>query len=128
MTEDKSKVHKWNTVKRLGQYVKPYKWKTIGVILVLLVVMTCNTLNPYLMKVSIDTFVANKNVSGLFGMGLALVGINIVAMILSKIRILSMSKITNRILIDIRDELYTHIQTLSFSFLIIDQLEKYFQE
>ncbi|MGG7165430.1 ABC transporter ATP-binding protein [Clostridium ihumii] len=116
MVEDKSKVHKWNTVKRLGQYVKPYKWKTIGVILVLLVVMTCNTLNPYLMKVSIDTFVANKNVSGLFGMGLALVGINIVAMILSKIRILSMSKITNRILIDIRDELYTHIQTLSFSF------------
>ncbi|GAA0115567.1 ABC transporter ATP-binding protein [Clostridium senegalense] len=111
-----NKVHKWKTVKRLGGYIKPYKWKTLGVIFLLLIVMSCNTLNPYLMKVSIDRFVSVKDVKGLFSIGLVLVAINILAMLLSKIRILSMSKITNKVLIDIRHELYTHIQTLSFSF------------
>lgn len=87
----------------------------------LLLIMSCNTLNPYLMKVSIDKFVSAKDVNGLLGIGVVLLLLNIIAMILSKIRMLSMSKITNQILVNIRHELYTHIQTLSFSFLIIDQ-------
>ncbi len=110
------KTHKWKTVKRLFTYVKPYIWKTLGVIFLLLLVMGCNTLNPYLMKVCIDTFVENSDMKGLLTFGAVLVGLNLISMILSKIRILSMSKITNKILVDIRDEVYTHIQTLSFSF------------
>lgn len=96
--------------------MKPYKWKTIAVVLLLLIIMSCNTLNPYLMKISIDKFVVAKNVKGLLQIGILLILINVVAMLLSKVRILSMSKITNKVLIDIRHELYTHIQTLSFSF------------
>lgn len=107
---------KLSTIKRLLGYVAPYKWKSIGVIILLLLVMGCNTLNPMLMKVSIDKFVNVANVNGLIGVGVALVILNLVVMILSKIRILIMSKITNQILVDIRHELYTHIQALSFSF------------
>ncbi len=112
----RKKTHKWKTIKRLLKYVAPYKWKTIGIILMLLLIMSCNTLNPYLMKVSIDKFVSAKDVNGLLGIGAVLVLLNIIAMILSKIRMLSMSKITNQILVNIRHELYTHIQTLSFFF------------
>ena len=113
---NEKKTHKWKTIKRLLKYVAPYKWKTIGIILMLLLIMSCNTLNPYLMKVSIDKFVSAKDVNGLLGIGAVLLLLNIIAMILSKIRMLSMSKITNQILVNIRHELYTHIQTLSFSF------------
>lgn len=113
---EESKPQKLKTVKRLLTYVKPYKWKTIGVIFLLLLVMGCNTLNPYLMKVSIDKFVSNKDMNGLLTFGAILIFLNIFSMILSKIRILSMSKITNRVLVDIRHEIYTHIQTLSFNF------------
>ena len=55
---NEKKTHKWKTIKRLLKYVAPYKWKTIGIILMLLLIMSCNTLNPYLMKVSIDKFVS----------------------------------------------------------------------
>lgn len=116
MEEVIKETSKITTLKRLLKYVSSYKWKAIGVIFLLLIVMGCNTLNPMLMKVSIDNFVESSNVKGLLGIGLALVVLNLVVMVLSKIRILVMSKITNQVLVDIRHELYTHIQTLSFSF------------
>ncbi|MZK51681.1 ABC transporter ATP-binding protein [Clostridium beijerinckii] len=103
-------------VKRLLTYVKPYKIKVTLVILLLLIVMACNSVTPYLMKISIDTFVAEKNVNALFLLGCGLILMNIFSMILSGIRTIAMSKITNQILVDIRHSLYTHIQTLSFNF------------
>ncbi|WP_017210679.1 ABC transporter ATP-binding protein [Clostridium beijerinckii] len=103
-------------VKRLLTYVKPYKIKVTLVILLLLIVMACNSVTPYLMKISIDTFVAEKNVKALFLLGCGLILMNVFSMILSGIRTIAMSKITNQILVDIRHSLYTHIQTLSFNF------------
>lgn len=103
-------------VKRLLTYVKPYKIKVTLVILLLLIVMACNSVTPYLMKISIDTFVAEKNVKALFLLGCGLIFMNVFSMILSGIRTIAMSKITNQILVDIRHSLYTHIQTLSFNF------------
>lgn len=113
---NEKRTHKWKTIKRLLKYVAPYKWKTLGIVLMLLLIMSCNTLNPYLMKVSIDKFVSVGDVKGLLGIGVVLVLLNLIAMILSRIRMMSMSKITNQVLVNIRHELYTHIQTLSFSF------------
>ena len=107
---------KMKIIKRLLSYVKPYKLKVIFVIFLLLIVMACGTLTPYLMKVSIDTFVEYKNIRGLLLLGGVLILINVISMILSGIRTIFMSKITNQILVDIRHSLYTHIQTLSFSF------------
>lgn len=103
-------------VKRLLTYVKPYKLKVTLVILLLLIVMACNSVTPYLMKISIDTFVTEKNVNALFLLGCGLILMNVFSMILSGIRTIAMSKITNQILVDIRHSLYTHIQTLSFNF------------
>lgn len=103
-------------INRLLTYVKPYKLKVAFVVFLLLVVMSCNTLTPYLMKLSIDTFVAEKNIQALLFLGGGLILLNIFSMILSGIRTIAMSKITNQILVDIRHSLYTHIQTLSFNF------------
>ncbi|MDR3594109.1 ABC transporter ATP-binding protein [Clostridium sp.] len=103
-------------IKRLLTYVKPYKIRVILVVFLLLVVMACSTLTPYLMKLSIDTFVAQKNVKALLLLGTGLILINVFSMVLSGIRAIAMSKITNQILVDIRHSLYTHIQTLSFNF------------
>lgn len=113
ITNESSKIE---IIKRLLSYVKPYKLKVAFVILLLLIVMACNTLTPYLMKVSIDTFVKEKNIKGLIFLGTSLIFINLLSMILSRIRTISMAKITNQILVDIRHSLYTHIQTLGFNF------------
>jgi ATP-binding cassette subfamily B protein len=113
ITNESSKIE---IIKRLLVYVKPYKMKVIFVIFLLLIVMACGTLTPYLMKLSIDTFVAEKDIKSLLFLGGALILVNILSMLISGIRTIAMSKITNQILVDIRHSLYTHIQTLSFNF------------
>jgi ATP-binding cassette subfamily B protein len=101
---------------RLLQYLKPYKLKAFIVIILLLFVMVCGIINPYLLKIAIDSYIGDSNFKGLMFIGALLLTLNILSMIASKIRIVMMSAITNNILVNIRHELYTHIQKLSFSF------------
>ena len=101
---------------RLSKYLKPYKKQSVIVILLMFFVMLCSVINPYLLKVAIDDKVVNKDVSGLVLIGVVLVVLNLIAWVFSRIRWNMISEITNNILINIRHELYSHIQTLSFEF------------
>lgn len=101
---------------RLKAYLKPYKAKSMIVILLMILVMLCNVVNPYLLQQAIDVHVVNKDINGILLIGGLLLIINIFAWIASKIRWTMISKITNNILVNIRHELYEHIQKLSFDF------------
>lgn len=101
---------------RLIAYLKPYKAKSMIVILLMILVMLCNVVNPYLLQQAIDVHVVNKDINGILLIGGLLLIINIFAWIASKIRWTMISKITNNILVNIRHELYEHIQKLSFDF------------
>lgn len=101
---------------RLIAYLKPHKAKSMIVILLMILVMLCNVVNPYLLQQAIDVYVVNKDINGILLIGGILLVINIFAWIASKIRWTMISKITNNILVNIRHELYEHIQKLSFDF------------
>lgn len=109
-------MHKLNTLKRLLSYVKPYKEKALGIILLLLFIMGCSVVTPFLMQIAIDTFIAQKNVPGLLYIGALLTLLTLASMLLSKVRIYAMSQIINTVLIQIRKDLFSHLQTLSFKF------------
>lgn len=106
----------FTTIKRIISYLKPYKVRVFFIILMMLTVMACNVLIPFILQISIDTFVVSKNIPGLIEFGFLLLGISALSMVVSKFRMLWMNELANKILISIRHELYTHIQTLSFSF------------
>lgn len=114
--EDQLNRSKTEIIFRLGTYLKPYKLKTFWVICLLLFVMIVGILNPYLLKVAIDKYIKHGNVKGLVIIGILLIVLNFVAMMASKIRWTMISSVTNNILVNIRHELYTHIQKLSFNF------------
>jgi ATP-binding cassette subfamily B protein len=101
---------------RLLGYLKPYKIKVLIVLILLIFVMVCGLLNPYLLKIVIDKFIVNKNLNGLVFIGLGMLVYNFLSMLASRLRINTMAAITNEILLTIRQELYTHIQKLSFAF------------
>ena len=107
---------KFQLIKRLFSYLKPYKKESSFAILLMVLVMLCNLINPLLLGKAIDTYVVNKNVRGLIIMGLCLCTCNLAAWSFSKIRYILVAKVSNQILIEIRHELYTHIQGLSFNF------------
>ena len=114
--EETMRRSKSEIIGRLLVYLKPYTWKSIIVILLMVFVILCGILNPYLLKVAIDNNVVNKNINGLLEIGVLLVSINLVSWVLSRIRWKMISEITNNILVNIRHELYAHIQKLSFDF------------
>lgn len=101
---------------KLFKYLKPYKLKSFIVIVLMILVMISGIVNPLLLELAIDDYVVNKNVSGLFIIGGALIALNLLAWVLSKIRWTLITSITNNILVNIRHELYSHIQYLSFDF------------
>lgn len=114
--EDLQRHSKLEIIGRLMKYLKPYKIKALFVILLMIFVMICGILNPYLLKVAIDNNIQKGDIKGLLIIGAVLLVLNSLAALATRIRLISMSSITNNILINIREELYTHIQKLSFSF------------
>lgn len=116
---DDEQVQSYNkkvTLTRLFRYLLAYKGPITVVILIMLVTVAISIINPLILERAIDIHIVNKDFSGLLKLGLMAIGINIVFVILVKLRMYLMAKISNEALLTIRQELYTHIQKLSFNF------------
>lgn len=103
-------------IKRLFGYLSPYKFQVLLIILLMGFAIGAELLNPFFMKLAIDQYVANNDMKGLVFVGLGMIVLKILAMFAAKGRIIMMSRVTNQILLTIRQQLYSHIQKLSFSF------------
>ncbi len=103
-------------IKRLLTYMKPYTGPVIRTLLLMGIVIAVELLNPYIMKLGIDKFIAEGDWKNLFVLGGAMIVANAVALVCSRSRMIIMGKVSNRILLTIRHQLYSHIQKLSFSF------------
>lgn len=111
-----SNVDKKNTLVRLFKYLLAYRLTIVIVILIMLVTVLISIVNPLLIETAVDVHIANRDIKSLIRLcSLALV-MNIVFVILVKTRMYLMAKISNNVLLTIRQELYTHIQKLSFNF------------
>ena len=107
---------KLKVIGRLLKYMLEYKKQIIGVIIALLVTMSISMVTPLLLEYAIDVKIAGKDWYGLLtvaGITLALCLIN---MLVSRAWMKTMAHVSNNVLMTVRDKLYSHIQTLSFSF------------
>lgn len=101
---------------RLFRYLFTYK-KSIFIVLVIMLFSVAITLiNPLLIENAVDIYIKNKDTKGLILLCIIAVLLNVLFIVLVKIRMYIMAKLSNDVLVTIRQELYTHIQTLSFKF------------
>ncbi|MBZ9637176.1 ABC transporter ATP-binding protein [Clostridium sp. FP1] len=114
--EQFKEASKGKLIIRIFSYLKPFKLKVALVILLMVVVMVCSLVNPYILKLAIDKYIGTSNIRGLAQIAGLMVVFNIISLIASRIRINIMASVTNSALLNIRQELYTHIQKLSFTF------------
>ena len=108
---DKKKI-----LKRLLSYLLEYKLAILFVLLCMGITVAISLVNPLIIEEALDNYVANKNLPGLMKLGIFALLLNLIFVVMVKIRMLVMAKITNKILLKIRQDLYEHIQTLSFAF------------
>lgn len=114
--EQMKNTQKKQIILRLFSYMNKYKLAVFGVLCCMGVTVTIKLINPLLIETAIDDHVAENDMNGLMLIGLIAVIINVLYFILIKVRMYTMSVISNKILLDIRQELYEHIQKLSFKF------------
>lgn len=103
-------------IKRLFGYLKEYKAGIVIVLLAMGITVGINLANPLILEYAIDNYVAKGDVKGLLTLGVIAVALSLLFIVFVRVRIYVMSKISNEILLKIRQEMYEHIQTLSFSF------------
>lgn len=103
-------------IKRLFGYLKQHKRAVVQTLMLMAVSITADLANPYFMKLGIDKFIKGKDAKGLLVLGAVMVVVYLVSALCVRYRIKVMSKVSNRILLTIRQQLYSHIQKLSFAF------------
>ena len=114
--EQISNKTKRETLFRLFKYLFGYK-KTIAVVMLLMAATTTIVLvNPIILERAIDVHIRNKDSEGLIKLGILGVVLNVLLILLIKLRMYLMAKVSNDVLVKIRKELYEHIQTLGFQF------------
>lgn len=104
------------TLLRLFKYLLLYKKEIAIVLFIMGCIVAITLINPLIIERAIDVHIANNDMNGLIKLGIFAVIINIIFVCMVKLRIYIMSKISNNVLLTIRQELYEHIQKLSFSF------------
>lgn len=109
-------VSKRRTLARMFYYLLAYKKQVVAVLTIMLVSVVITLINPLIIQQAIDVYIAGEDWHGLKRLGIVAVLLNLTLVLLVKMRMYIMAKVSNEVLLTIREELYTHIQILSFQF------------
>ena len=114
--EWQSDVKKSVTIKRLLTYLLSYKKQVLIVFLIMAYCVAVSIINPLFIQSAVDDYITKKDFWGLGKLiGIAL-SVNIVWILLVKLRMHIMAKVTNNAIKTIREELFNHLQKLDFKF------------
>lgn len=114
--EQVSSVSKSATLLRLFSYLLAYKKEIVLVLLIMAFCVMVSLINPLLLGEAVDTYIAVGDMAGLIRLILFALVLNVLMVGGIKLRMYIMAKVCNSILVTIRQELYTHIQTLDLHF------------
>lgn len=116
--QDEQLVKKSNfeTMPRLFKYLLNYKGKIAGVFACMAVGTTVDLINPLLCELAIDRYIMKAQIPGLVRIIILSAVINILAVLAMKIRMILMAKTSNKVIQNLRQELYNHIQSLDLAF------------
>ena len=115
---DEQQVQKSNfeTMPRLFRYLLKYKKRIAGVFALMAFGTAVDLVNPLLSERAIDRYIIPGNVAGLIRIVALGATINILAVLAIKLRMLLMAKTSNKVIQELRQELYDHIQSLDLAF------------
>lgn len=103
-------------LKRLMQYILPYKKKMLLTVAIMLVSSIAGMAAPYLLSVGIDVYIPQKNVDGLVMLSVLLLLTLIATGVCLKYRLVLMSDVGQGIIRDIRSDVFKKLQKLPFEY------------
>jgi ATP-binding cassette subfamily B multidrug efflux pump len=105
-----------STTWRLLQYTRPYTWQLMMVAILVIISTLAALAGPVLFGIAIDRYIIPGDVAGLAQIALITLAIFIIGGIAAVIHGLIMVGIGQRLIADVRAELFAHIQLLSMAY------------
>jgi ATP-binding cassette, subfamily B, multidrug efflux pump len=110
------KAYDHRLMARLLHYVRPY-WRMVAVALLCIVVFAVlQAVQPYLTKVAIDRYILKHDYAGLGKIGLLFIAVLVVSFALEFSQTFLTQWMGQRIMYDMRVEIFTHLQKLQLKF------------
>lgn len=114
--ENIREVSKLKTLGRLFSYLLAHKASIFIVLFIMAYCVCVSLINPLIIESAIDNHISTGDYEGLYRLAAIALVLNAILIILVKARMYIMAKVCNKVLVTIRQQLYTHIQTLDFKF------------
>ncbi|RPJ79615.1 MAG: ABC transporter ATP-binding protein, partial [Acidobacteria bacterium] len=118
MQEDEvlGKAYDARLMRRLMAYLRPYWLQVAGALVAIVAGSVLALAQPYLMKEAIDTYIAAGDLSGLDLIAALFLAVLIGAFVFEYVQTFIMQMIGQRIMFDIRMEVYRHLQRVDVAF------------
>ena len=97
---------------RLLRYLSPYRWVVVASVLLLLTISGLQLVSPYLTKIAIDQHIRRGDYEGLHFLALLFLAILLLQFVLSFAQTYLMNWTGQKIMYDLRVEIFSHIQNL----------------
>ena len=110
------KAYDARLMRRLLSYLRPHKWYVAGALLALIGDAVFQLAPPYLVKVAIDEYIGQGDLGGLNGIALIYGAVLLASFSLEYAQTYMMQMIGQRIMYDMRMQIYSHLQRLDLSF------------
>ena len=110
------KAYDSKLMKRLLQYIKPYRKYVISAIILNVIVSGLQPLRPYLTKVAIDKYIAHSDYKGLFVIVLILFGTLLLQAVIQYFLTYYTQYIGQKTIYDLRMQIFSHTQKLALKF------------
>ncbi len=110
------KVVDWNVLKRLMQFIKPYKLRFLALVALTLLMAILVPFRPYIIQLTLDNEIANGDYQGLLKMIMVLFGLLVFQAIIQYLHTYLSGWVGQYIIKDIRVKLYEHLINLRLSF------------
>jgi ATP-binding cassette subfamily B protein len=118
---------------RLFTFAAPYKMRLFGLGLVTVVVTAASLAEPLIIGYAIDEGLVAGSLAVIYAMVALYVGVNVITWVFSYVQTIGMGWIGQHMILDLRNTLFGHLQSLSLQFYseqkagwIISRLKNYF--
>jgi len=102
---------------RFIRYLRPYRWLVVWSLLLLPLIAAAKLAQPWLIKIAIDSHITSGKMEGLPLLSLEYFALIIVDGLLTYLEIYLLQYLGQKVMFDLRMELFSHIQGLSSSFM-----------
>ena len=117
-TEDKKPNLTWPLIKRVFGYARPYRYKLVGILLIIIANSGIHLLNPLIMREMIDKTIPAGDIKRLILLSVALLLMALVNSGLSVVQRWLSAVVGEGVICDLRIVLYSHLQRMTLRFFV----------